>query len=168
MRKIIQIYFYIWSAFAIISPAHAISTMPTSGTCAFLVTFPVPYGLANVTSYGETGYNLMGTITFTSATTATFNLVAENAIYKTNGSPVLGPSVTVKNAPATIAPMTDANGFLGGSKITIAITAKKETQTMTDTVIWNAVATNAGKTILLQGSRLTNGLGEPASGVCQF
>jgi len=168
VRKIIQKYFYILSAFAITSPVHAISTMPSSGTCAFLVTFPVPYGLANVTSYAETGYNLMGTITFTSSTTATFSMVAENAIYKTNGSPVLGSQATVKNAPATISPMTDANGFSGGSRITIEITAKKETQTITATVIWNAVATNGGKTILLQGSRLTNGTGEPASGVCQF
>ena len=168
MRKIIQIYFYIWSAFAIISPVHAISTMPTSGTCAFLVTFPVPYGLANVTSYGETGYNLMGTITFTSSAAATVSGIAENAIYKTDGSPVLGPQVTLKNAPATIAPMTDANGFLGGYKITIDITGRKGSQTTTSTAIMNAVATNGGKTIMLQGTRLTNGTGEPFSGVCQF
>lgn len=163
-----QKYFYFMCALVIIGPAHAISTMPTSGTCAFLVTFPVPYGLANVTSYAETGYNIMGTITFTSATTATVSAIAENAIYKTDGSPVLGPQVTLKNAPATIAPMTDANGFAGGSKITTDITGKKGSQSITATVVWNAVATNGGKTILLQGSRLTNGSGDPFSGVCQF
>jgi hypothetical protein len=140
--------------------------MPTTGSCAFLITLPVPYGLVDVTSYAETGYNFMGIINFTSSSSGILSGTVENAIYKTNDSPDFGPPVYVKDAVVSISPMTDSNGFIGGSKIIVngirkkAGTAPKQVQ-----FILNAVATNGVNTILLQTSGTTPG---PGSGVCQF
>ena len=45
----------------------ALPKFPTTGSCAFLITQPVPLG-ADVTALGETGYNFLGVINFTNAT----------------------------------------------------------------------------------------------------
>ena len=162
MPKIIFILFI--SLF--VNLARAIATMPTTGSCAFLITLPVPYGLVDVTSYAETGYNFMGIINFTSSTSGSLSGTFENAIYKTNGGPNLGPTSYLKDAVVSISPMNENNGFIGGSKFTINGIAKKVGfMPQQVQITLNAVATNSGNTILLQATGSTQ---TPGSGVCQF
>ena len=52
------------------SNAFAVATFPTSGSCAMLVTMPVPYGKTLGTT---SGYNVLAVITFTSATAGTID-----------------------------------------------------------------------------------------------
>ena len=162
MPKIIFILFI--SLF--VNLARAIATMPTTGSCAFLITLPVPYGLVDVTSYAETGYNFMGVINFTSSTSGSLSGTVENAIYKTNDGPGFGPPVYVKDAVVSISPMNDSNGFIGGSKLTVNGIGKKVGYSPKQVqFILNAVATNGGNTLLLQVTGTNIG---PGSGVCQF
>lgn len=163
MRHIFMLLGFLGSLF--ITPVHAISPIPSSGSCAFLITFPVPYGLVDVTSYAETGYNFLGVIAFSSSTTGTLSGTVENAVYKTNGSPSLGPAAYIKDATVAIAPMTDSNGFSGGSKLTVTGAAKIGSKSQQFTLVFNAVASNGGNTIMLQNSSPGPG---PGSGVCQF
>jgi hypothetical protein len=120
---------------------------PTTGTCAMLVTQPVPYGASLPHS---TGYNILATLTFTSATAGTVNYVGARATYATTG--------TTAGTPETGSwPFTIAAGPIAGSK----------TFSFTDTVYGSTVtanmyAVNGDKTILVQGSN------DLFSGVCQF
>jgi len=158
--------FFTLTILTFLNPARAVATFPTTGSCAFLITLPVPYGLVDVTSYAETGYNFMGIMTFNTSTSGTLSGVFENAVYKTNDSPALGPAAYVKDAAISIAPMNDSNGFVGGHKLTVSGTGKIGSVTKQFTFILNAVATNNGNTLMLQTSG-TTGPG-PGTGVCQF
>lgn len=150
------------------SIATALPQMPTSGTCAFLISNPIPYGLADVNSYGETGFNFLGTLTFNNATSASFSAHVVNVKYRTSGTPAVDTPGIVTNAPVTITPMTSANGFVGGYILNIKLTSANVkvakpfvgTQLMT----MNAVPVNSGNSVLLQFSEGA----EPGSGVCQF
>jgi hypothetical protein len=131
-----------------------------------LITLPVPYGLVDVTSYAETGYNFMGVINFTSSTLGSLSGSFENAIYKTNDSPNLGPPSYIKDAVVSISPMNDGNGFIGGSRLTVNGIAKKVGYSPKQVQFTlNAVAINGGNTLLLQVTGANIG---PDSGICQF
>lgn len=147
---------------------YALPLMPTSGNCAFLISNPVPYGLADVNSYGETGFNFLGTLTFNSSTSASFSAHVVNAKYRTSGTPSVGPSAIVTNAPVSIAPMTSSNGFIGGYILSVKLTSAtvKSPNPVNGTQIMNinAVPVNGGNSVLLQFS---DGA-EPGAGVCQF
>ena len=133
--------------------------MPTSGSCAMLLTMPVPYGLTSVDSYAETGYNVLGKLTFTSASEAIFNGSVVNPTYGTTYSPRIHEEDTIylRNTPVAIQAMTSVNGFEGGYKLVFSVSNSIRFNV-------NAIPANNSKTILLQSS---GGL-EPASGVCQL
>jgi hypothetical protein len=135
------------------------SGMPTSGSCAMLLTLPVPYGLTSVDSYAETGYNILGKLTFVSASEAKFNGSVVNPTYKSSGSPVINEEDTIylRDTPVAIQAMTSTNGFEGGYKLVFSVSNLIRFNV-------NAIPANNSKTILLQSS---GGL-EPASGVCQL
>lgn len=107
----------------------------------------------------------MGTLKFTSASSGQLSGVFENAVYKTNDSPGFGPPATIKDATVSIAPMTDLNGFQGGSKLTVTETGVIANKLKQFTMVLNAVAINNGNTVRLQFSGSTPG---PGSGVSQF
>lgn len=152
----------------LISVSQAQVPMPSSGSCALLLTLPVPYG-ANVTSFGETGYNMIGRILFTSATTGSLSGRIVNPTYQQNNSPyILSKNIfDFENIPLTVEMMTSANGFVGGYKIT----GNSRLNGRNFFIELTAVASNNGKSIVLvssgAGTTDSPGLG-PASGVCQF
>lgn len=118
---------------------------PTSGTCAMLVTSPVPYGVSLPHSEG---YNILATLTFTSATTGTVNYVDARANYSTTGVSAGTPEIGSF-------PFTVATGPIPGSK---TVTLNPDG----DPTIANMYAVNGDRTILVQGSN------DLFSGVCQF
>jgi hypothetical protein len=121
-----------------------------------------------VNSYGETGFNFLGTLTFNSATSASFSAYVVNAKYRTSGTPSVGPPAIVTNAPVSIAPMTSSNGFVGGYILSVKLTnvTVKSPNPFSGTQIMNinAVPVNSGNSVLLQFSEGA----EPGAGVCQF
>ncbi len=120
---------------------------PTTGTCAMLVTQPVPYGAIVPHS---TGYNILATLTFTSATAGTVNYFSARATYATSG--------TTAGTPETGSwPFTIAAGPIAGSK-TFSFTDT----VYSHTVSGNMYAVNGDRTILVQGAS------DLFSGVCQF
>jgi hypothetical protein len=120
---------------------------PTTGTCAMLVTQPVPYG---ATVPHSTGYNILATLTFTSATAGTIEYVGARATYATTG--------ITAGAPNTGSwPFTIAAGPIDGSK-TFSFTDTAYSQTISG----NMYAVNGDRTILVQGAN------DLFSGVCQF
>jgi hypothetical protein len=148
-----------------ISNAHALLALPTSGSCGFLITEPVPYGLANVDSYAETGYNFMGVITFNNANSASLNGVYMNAAYSTKDSPQLKAPAYLNNASINIYPLDANNGFVGGYRFVVsgqAVMANKPTGKVNLNI--NALPVNGGRSLLLQFADGT----QPGSGVCQF
>lgn len=143
--------------------------MPTSGSCAFMMTLPVPYG-ATVTSFGGlTGYNLLGRMTFTSATTGSFSGRIVNPTFQTNNSPYIsaGGIIDLESFPMSIEPLSAGNGFTGGYKMT----ATGRVGGNAVFLEWTAVPNNNGKSILMVSSGVGTAsdprLG-PGSGVCQF
>ena len=122
---------------------------PTTGTCAMLVTQPVPYGASLPHS---TGYNILATLTFTSATGGTVSYVSRRATYTTTG-------VSVGTTYSGTFPFTIATGpaALVGSK-----TFSFFDDVNGPTVSANMYAVNGDRTILVQGSN------DLFSGVCQF
>ena len=159
-----------------VSVANALPSMPSSGSCAFLITQPVPLGITNYPFTG-TGYNLMGTLTFTSTSSGNLNMVAVNVTYRNSDSPVYEHSAVVNNFPFTITPMTSSNGFSGGyvlkaiqSASSSAFKTTSPNTYLTNVVIYaNLVPVNDGKSILMQLTATKAGEGPgPGSGVCQF
>jgi hypothetical protein len=147
--------------------AHAISTMPSSGTCAFLITQPVPLGITTFPFRG-TGYNVMGTLAFTSATAGTMSGVVVNVTYTTTDGPSYEHSAIFTNLPFSVTAMTNANGFSGGYILSASGNAYKTTAPNTALAAsfnFNMASVNSGKTLMMQltGSGLSAG-----SGVCQF
>ncbi len=120
---------------------------PTTGTCAMLVTLAVPVG---ATPPHTKGYNILATLTFTSATTGTIEYTGTRALYATTG-------VTVAGNETGSWPMTIAAGPITGSK-TFSFTDTVYSQTISG----NMYAVNGDRTILVQGAS------DLFSGVCQF
>ena len=127
--------------------APSVFAFPTTGTCAMLVTQPVPYG---ATVPHSKGYNILATLTFTSATTGTVSYVNARATYDTTG-------VTAGIPEIGSFPFTIATGPIAGSK-TFSFTDPIDSSTLTASMY----AVNGDKTILVQGSN------DLFSGVCQF
>ena len=119
---------------------------PTSGTCAMLVTFPVPVG-ASMPFRGT--YNILATITFTSDHGGTLSSSGVELDYTTTGYTVVQPLGIGTDIPFTLAP-----SFPPG--------ARKMTFTAGRTIILNLYAVNGDRTILVQG------INDAANGVCQF
>ncbi|HEY0721072.1 MAG TPA: hypothetical protein VGE50_07455 [Gammaproteobacteria bacterium] len=119
---------------------------PTSGTCAMLVTKPVPAGA--LTPYNNT-YNILATLTFTGATSGTVHFNAMGVTYDTTG-----PAVSVADSQTSTAAglsFVITDGPIPGSKLLDGGNLKM-----------NLYAVNGGKTILVQGAS------DLFSGVCQF
>ncbi len=151
------------------SVASSSSSLPTSGSCAFLMTSAIPYG-ANIGGGGyQTGYNGIGLITFSSATSGTLSLRIINPTFHTNDSPFIdtnGGIVDLNNFQMTITPMTANTGFVGGYTFTFTGTRNGTPLSFEFT----GVPSNSGKTIVFvsttTGTALNPSTG-PASGVCQ-
>jgi hypothetical protein len=143
------------------------NAMPSSGTCALLVTMPVPY--LSTSALGETGYNLIGVLSFTSASTGIFNGSVVNPTFSTNSSPYISPKSTIylRNFTVNVNTLDATNGFVGGYKLMFSGTINNTNSAAFEFI---GVPTNNGKTILLQasseGSPNKSGFG-PGSGVCQ-
>lgn len=125
---------------------------PTTGTCAMLVAQPVAYGQ---TLPATNGLNLLAALTFTSATTGTYNFMATNAVYQSSG-PV---------AQTSPAPFLHSGTFTMGASL--IPNAKLVSMTETSPTpgpggTFNMYAVNSDKTVLVQGLNVL------ATGVCQF
>jgi len=132
--------------------AFAVSAFPTSGSCAMLITQPVPYG---ATVPFTSTYNIIAMFTFTGTTTGTVDYNAVRATYSTTGS-TIAPKVAGDNGlaiPVTVAPIV---GFPNARTLTFTPTGA------VNPVTASAISVNGGNTLLIQGSS------EPFSGVCQF
>ena len=145
----------------------ASSAMPSSGSCALLVTLPVPY--LSTATLGQTGYNLIGVLTFTNATSGSFNGSIVNPTYTTNNSPYIsaGSTLYLNNFSVSVSALNATNGFVGGYKLNFSGTVPNVGNASFEFI---GVPTNSAKTILLQSSSVgtaqSPGIG-PASGVCQ-
>ena len=158
------------------SSVFALPPIPSSGTCAFLITQPVPLGITNFPFKG-TGYNFMGTLTFNNASSGMMDLIVVNVTYNTQDSPYYEHSGILNNAPFTITPMSAANGFSGGFLLkvtqgssTTAFKTTTPTTPLTNIELFaNIVPVNEGKSILMQltATKVSGGTA-PGSGVCQF
>lgn len=142
-----------------------VPTMPSSGSCAMLVTLPVPHGAATLP---DTGYNFLGRISFTSASTGKFNGSGTNPTYHTSDSPFLAAGSTryFVDWDVTITPLTQRTGFVGGYKLVFS-GLFEGVQTSFE---FNGVPANGGKTIMLQAAKegtAQNPSMGPGSGVCQ-
>lgn len=149
---------------------HAISTIPSSGTCAYLITLPVPLGIT-IFPYTGTGYNVMGILTFTSASAGTMSGVVVNVTYKTSNSPSYEHSVIFTNLPFTVTSMTTSNGFLGGYILSASGTGFKTIAPNTPisaNLSFNVASVNSGKTLMMQFTGSGGPEPGPGSGVCQF
>lgn len=147
--------------------SSSLTAMPSNGTCALLVTLPVPY--LSTSTLGQTGYNLIGVLSFTNSTSGTFSGSIVNPTYTSSNSPYIsaGSTLYLNNFTVSVATLTASNGFAGGYKLTFSGSIANMGQATFDFI---GVPTNSGKTILLQSSSVGTaqnpGLG-PASGVCQ-
>ena len=102
----------------------AASSIPTSGTCALLMTLPIPYGFnvaanttGGVTGVYQTGYNLIGQVTFTSATSGKFSGRIVNPTFNSANSPYIANDgvgvIDLNDFNVVISPMSNSNGFSG-------------------------------------------------------
>jgi len=131
-----------------VSNAFAVSTFPTSGSCAMLVTQPVPYGQ---TLPANKGYNMLAVVTFTSATTGTFDVNEVRLNYTATGTTVQQPGA-IAGIPFA---MTSLAIPAQGKQLTFTAPGGQQ-------IIINGIAVNGGNTVLFQG------INEGFSGVCQF
>jgi len=132
------------------SNAFAVSAFPSSGSCAMLVTIPVPYG-ENLPA--SSPYNILAVITFTSATAGTIDYYANRVTYDTGG--------VTEAAAETGSGVAVAIASLA-SPAPSAARSLTFTPTASSPIVANAIAVNGGNTILVQGQN------QPFSGVCQF
>jgi len=132
--------------------AFAVATFPSTGSCAMLVTQPVPVG---ATVPANAGYNILAVITFTSATAATLDFTETRVDYTTGGYTVNATHDSGANVAVTIASLP-ASAPSAARSFTFTPTGSPSP------IIANAIAVNGGSTILIQGSS------DAFSGVCQF
>jgi hypothetical protein len=135
--------------------AFAVSTLPTSGSCAMLVTQPVPVGVDVTGGPVTASYNTLAIITFTSATTATIDFHGTSVDYSAGGYTV---SATHEGDSALPVAITALGGGAPASVKSLTFTPTGSGVA----VVANAVAVNGGNTILIQGES------DAFSGVCQF
>lgn len=153
------------------------ASIPATGSCALLLTLPVPYGFNvanNTRGSGEqgayqTGYNLIGQINFTSSTAGTFSGRIINPTFNIANSPYIdsnGGVVDLNGFTVSITPMTSNSGFSGG--YTLVFTGTMGGSPLIFDLV--GVPSNSGKTIVLvsshPGTRNDPGIG-PGQGVCQ-
>lgn len=86
---------------------YALPAMPSSGTCAFLITQPVPFGISSF-PYSGTGFKFMGTLSFNNSTSGVMNGAFVNVTYTNQDSPQYEHSAILKNVPFKITSMTTA------------------------------------------------------------
>lgn len=136
------------------SALAALPAMPSSGTCAMLVTQAVPFG-ANVgsTGYGPTGYNITAVLTFNSISFGTLEYYNTQVTYTSNGIQVGTATGTTPANPLQFS-LTQSTELTGSYVLTVTVNSQ--------TLAFNVTPTNGGKTLLIQGRT------EPFSGVCQF
>jgi|SRR5712691_6100415 len=116
-----------------------------TGTCAMLVTMPVPYG-ASLPAVRD--YNILAAIDFTNST---ISFTVTSATYATNG-----PTVVLLNSIGTNIPFTTAAGPIAGSQAISFNPGPSGTTTA------NIYPVNGNQTVLVQGATSL------FSGVCQF
>ena len=149
---------------------NATSSIPSSGSCALLMTLPIPYGFNvatntnrnNVSGVYQTGYNFIGQLIFNSSTSGTFSGQIINATFNTHNSPSVDIDGGVENLQdftVAIAPMTISNGFVGGYTFTFSGT--KNNSPLVFQLV--GVPSNSGNTIVMVSQ---SGPG-PGSGICQ-
>lgn len=153
------------------------SATPSSGSCALLMTLPVPYGFevtGNTSASGvrgtfQTGYNLIGQIVFNSASSGTFSGRIINPTFNYADSPFIdanGGAMDINGLQVQITPMSSSTGFTGGHTFTFSGTYQGRAISFS----LAGVPANNGKTILMASTStgtLTNpGIG-PGSGICQ-
>jgi len=149
------------------------SLIPSSGSCALLMTLPIPYGFNvanntnrnNVTGVYQTGFNFIGKINFNSSSAGTFSGQGINQTYNSINSPFIDTNngvMYLNDWTVAIAPMTSANGFVGGYTFTFS-----GSQGGFKLV---GVPSNGGNTIVFIsagiGTSNNPGVG-PGTGVCQ-
>jgi hypothetical protein len=135
------------AAAALLAHGAPALAFPASGTCAMLVTQPVPYG---ATVPHSSGYNILATFTFTGTGGGTINYAFVRATYAATGAT---PAGTTSNWDIPFA-LTD--GPIPGSKTFSFVGGG------VGTVHGNMYAVNGDRTILVQGAN------HLFSGVCQF
>jgi hypothetical protein len=132
--------------------AFAVSAFPASGSCAMLMTQPVPYG--QTIPVTNKGFNILAIFNFTSATGGTLSYYGTRVSYTAAGIVMntagtgTGVAFTVASSPELSAAGVKTMTFSppsGGGAVTV-----------------NAIAVNGGNTLLIQGNS------EPFSGICQF
>jgi hypothetical protein len=147
------------------------SSIPSSGSCALLMTLPVPYGfnVANNQGKYQTGYNLIGKIIFNGSSSGSFSGQIINPTFNTNNSPYIesvGGVANLQNFSLTISPMTNSNGFEGG--FIFAFSGNYNGSALAFRLV--GVPSNSGNTIVMVsedvGTANNPGIG-PGSGVCQ-
>lgn len=144
--------------------------IPSSGTCALLMTLPIPYGFNVATNDRPftTGYNVIGQITFLNSSTGKFSGRIVNPSFNTSNSPYIteGGILNLNNFDVNITALNSSSGFSGGYQFNFSGTYQTQQIGFTLT----GVPANNGKTIMLvsTGSGQANNPGfGPGSGLCQ-
>lgn len=173
-RKLKRFIFLFIAIFSIgLSGSFAQVAMPTNGSCALMLTLPIPYGFDvgsnvnrnNVRGVYETGYNFIGTIQFSGSSSVKLSGLIINPTFNINDSPYIAQnsSVIINDLPGSVQALNRSNGFDGGYKF---IFSGSLSNGKVVGMVMTGVATNGGKTIMLV---LSEGSGPgPGSGVCQF
>lgn len=140
---------------ALANSAWALSSLPTSGTCAFVTTSSYPF----VYLYGQSpgngwGINFLGTLNF-STNTITLNAVIQNP---GNGTPLQ----EVQTSGSTT--FTIGSGpIAGSSSLSFTLPGSSTAATL------NVIPVNSGNTLLLQQFNATAGSQDGGNvAVCQF
>lgn len=152
----------------------ALPTMPSSGTCAMLSRYEIPFGI-DVAARGNSGYpfSSLSTFTFTSATGGTFSSLDVGVNFQTSDGPTVRNWGLSRQVAFTLTPMEDGvTGISGGYLMQTAEhnasffnetgeLLQGEPEAMPEFII-HVFPVNGGRTLLMQGGSY------PFTGVCQF
>ena len=167
-------YFVSLLLFASSSAYSALPTVPSSGTCAMLSRYEIPFGI-DVEDLGNSGYpfSSLSTFTFTSATTGTFSSLDVAVNFQTSDGPTVRNWGLSRQVAFTLTPMEDGvTGISGGYLMrTAEHTAgffnasgellQGDSEAMSESIV-HVFPVNGGRTLLMQGGSY------PFTGVCQF
>lgn len=156
------------------SAYSALPTMPSSGTCAMLSRYEIPFGI-DVAARGSDGYpfSSLTTFTFTSATAGTFSSLDVSIDFRTTDGPTARNWGLARDVAFTLTPMEDGvTGIAGGYLMqTVAYDSsffnttgellQGDSEALPQSVI-HVFPVNGGRTLLMQGGSF------PFTGVCQF
>lgn len=131
--------------------AFALSSFPTTGSCAMLVTVPVPLG--QTIPANNVSYNIIAVLDFAAGTLKAANTRVD---YTTTGVVLNGTGASGAEGTFTVAALATP-APTEARRLTVSITSPSAS-----TFKANAIAVNGGNTILIQGDS------EPFSGVCNF